>query len=274
MANIMTQPGNEQLQQQIRILEQRLLVAQKNSSLGELVGTTTHEFNNVLMTIINYARMGLRHKDEATRDKALTKILAAGERAAKITNSVLGMARNRSQDFAVVNLEELIDESLLLLEREMQKYRISLEIEKGGVPPIHAIGNQIQQVVLNLLINARQAMAEGGRLIIRTSYDEPANMVMLHVRDHGCGMDPGQLQKIFEPYFSTKSGPDESGKGGTGLGLYACHKIIHAHGGKIRVESTRGKGTAFTIRLRAAKRTDPVMMPNVDLATLTTPVEQ
>ena len=84
------------LQQQVELLKQQLAQAQRLSALGELVGTTTHEFNNVLMTIINYAKMGLRHKDDATREKAFSKILAAGERAAKITNSVLGMARNRS----------------------------------------------------------------------------------------------------------------------------------------------------------------------------------
>lgn len=269
----MNQPNIEQLHQQIATLEQQLLEAQKSSSLGELVGTTTHEFNNVLMTILNYARMGLRHKDEATRDKALSKILAAAERAAKITNSVLGMARNRSQDFSVVNLEELIDEALVLLEREMQKYRISLEVERGGVPPVVAIGNQIQQVLLNLLINARQAMPDGGRLIVQTGYEPKSNMVVLLVRDYGCGMEQEQLQRIFEPWFSTKSGPDESGKGGTGLGLHACHKIIQAHGGKIRVESSPGKGTAFTIRLHAAKKSAESALPEIDLASLTTPVQ-
>ncbi len=259
----MTQQNPEQLQEQIEHLEQRLLEAQKNSSLGELVSTTTHEFNNVLMTIINYAKMGIRHKDEPTRDKALSKILAAGERAARITNSVLGMARNRSQDFAAVNLEELIGETMVLLEREMQKYRISVEYDLGEVPPVTAIGNQIQQVLLNLLINARQAMTEGGRLIIRTVHDAETRSVDLVVRDFGSGMAPEQLQRIFEPYFSTKDGPDASGKGGTGLGLHACHKIIQAHGGKIRVESTPGKGTCFTIRLRAAQPIAPAAMPEL-----------
>ena len=109
----MTQPSYEQLQQQIAQLEARLLEAQKQSAIGELVGTTTHEFNNVLMTILNYAKMGIRHKDEPTRDKALAKILTAGERAAKITNSVLAMARNRSEEMGAVNLHELIDETMV-----------------------------------------------------------------------------------------------------------------------------------------------------------------
>lgn len=269
----MSQPTIEQLQEQIQQLEQRLYTAQKNAALGELLGTTTHEFNNILMTVINYARMGLRHKDDATRDKALTRILDAGERAAKITRSVLGMARNRSGDFGPVNLEELISETMLLMERELTKYRVTVEYEFGEVPPVHAIGNQLQQVILNLIVNARQAMPEGGRLVLRTSHDVASGIVDLAVRDHGCGMSTDQLQRIFEPGYSTKSGPDASGKGGTGLGLCACHKIIMAHGGKIRVESTPGKGTAFTIRLKTAKPVDAASLPSVDIATMTTPVD-
>lgn len=259
----MTQPTTDQLQDRIEQLETQLLQAQKQSSLGELVSTTTHEFNNVLMTILNYAKMGIRHKDEPTRDKALTKILAAGERAAKITNSVLAMARNRKEEMSAVNLEALIAETMVLLEREMQKYRISVDYDLGDVPPAYGIGNQIQQVLLNLLINARQAMTEGGRLIIRTTSDPENQTVDLVVRDYGCGMSQEQLQKIFEPYYSTKSGPDASGKGGTGLGLHACFKIIQAHGGKIRVDSTPGQGTAFTIRLQMAKRFANVQLPSM-----------
>ena len=138
------------------------------TALGELVSTTTHEFNNVLMTIINYAKMGMRHDDKATRDKAFDKINQAGMRAAKITNSVLGLARNRSDKFEKTNLVSLIEQSMVLLEREMQKYRIAVEMEiEAGVPEVSVIGNQIQQVLMNLLINARQAMADGGRLVIR-----------------------------------------------------------------------------------------------------------
>src|SRR5210317_988306 len=114
---------------QIPKLQQELLHAQRMAALGELVGTTTHEFNNVLMTILNYAKMGLRYKDEATRDKSLQKILTAAQRASKITNSVLGMARNRSQNLEPTSLRTLVEESLVLLERELTKYRISVEME-------------------------------------------------------------------------------------------------------------------------------------------------
>lgn len=239
-------------QQQIEQLKQQLAEAQKLTALGELVSTTTHEFNNVLMTILNYAKMGLRHKDEATRDKALQKILTAAERANKITNAVLGAARNRSSSFEPTNLAALIEESLVLLEREFSKYRIAVERQFADVPPVMASGNQIQQVLLNLLINARQAMPEGGRVLIKLEADADQKAVSLVVRDTGTGISPEKLRNIFDPFFTTKKGPDETGKGGTGLGLASCRDIVEAHRGRIRVESRVGTGTAFTIRLPVA----------------------
>lgn len=237
------------LEQQLAALQQQLVEAQRMAALGELVGTTTHEFNNVLMTIINYAKLGLRHKDDATRDKALDKIMSAAERAEKITNSVLGLARNRKQEFAPTDLAQILQESLVLLEREMQKYRIAVHCDFAEVPPVRAIGNQIQQVLLNLMTNARQAMPSGGELVLRIAHDPAANAVDLTVRDSGSGIPREQLPKIFDRFYSTKSGPDETGKGGTGVGLSTCKDIIDAHQGRLRVESTVGKGTAFTIRL-------------------------
>ena len=220
------------------------------TALGELVSTTTHEFNNVLMTIINYARMGMRYEDKETRDKAFAKIDKAGKRASKITNAVLGMARNRGDQFEMTNVEKLIDESMVLLEREMQKYRIAVEFDyEAGLPEIPLMGNQLQQVLMNLLINARQAMKEGGRLIVKLRKNAQTQTVDLSVRDFGPGIEQEKLRRIFEPFYSTKAGPDETGKGGTGVGLSTCKSIIDAHGGKIRVDSSVGKGTCFTLML-------------------------
>ena len=112
-----------------------------------------------------------------------------------------------------------------------------------------ADGNQIIQVILNLLINARQAMPGGGRLVLKMNYDEENEMIDFVVRDFGCGIPQEKLPRIFDSFYSTKSGPDESGKGGTGLGLTSCKKIIEQHQGVIRVESAEGKGTAFTVKL-------------------------
>ncbi|NLF72907.1 MAG: HAMP domain-containing histidine kinase [Candidatus Anammoximicrobium sp.] len=245
--------------ERIAVLQQQLAQAQKLTALGELASTVTHEFNNVLMTILNYAKMGLRHKDEATRDKAFEKILAAGERAATITNSVLGMARNRSDSFEPTDLAAIIKETLILVEREMRKYRVSVETQIQQVPPANAIGNQIQQVLLNLLINARQATAEGGRILIGLSHDAANDTVDLVVRDTGSGIPADKLQRIFDPFFSTKKGPDASGKGGTGLGLATCRNIIEHHRGRIRVESSVGVGTCFTIKLPVHRKSAPIV---------------
>ncbi len=271
----MPSPGHDEpsLDEQVAILKQQLAQAQKLTALGELVGTTTHEFNNVLMTIINYAKMGLRHKDTATRDKALDKILAAANRAAKITTGILGFARNRSQQMEPTDLIRVIDDSLVLLEREMAKYRVRVETAiDRDTPPAMANGNQIQQVLMNLLINARQAMPQGGLVLIKLATDAASQMVELSVRDTGCGMTPEVLHKIFDPYFSTKSGPDASGKGGTGLGLSMCRDIVESHRGRIRVESTPGKGTAFTIKLPAAVQVSAPVAPTTIPLAVTQPM--
>jgi signal transduction histidine kinase len=209
------------------------------------------------MTIINYAKLGLRSSDDASRAKAFERILAAGQRAAKITSTILGVARNRADAFEAIDLATLIDDSLVLLEREMRKYRIHIEREFEPCPAVWANGNQIQQVLLNLLTNARQAMPNGGRLVIGIRRDSERPMVQMIVRDSGIGMAPETLYRIFDPFFTTKQGPDASGKGGTGLGLSACKDVIEAHRGRIRVESAVGKGTAFTIMLPIAPATTP-----------------
>src|SRR6185369_10939954 len=199
------------LERKIELLEAELRHARRMAALGDLVSTTTHEFNNVLMTIINYAKIGLRNKDEASRDKALTKILAAAGRAEKITNSVLGMARNRGHERIPTDLAKLIESSLVLLEREMQKYRVQVVTQFEPAPLAFVCGNEIQQVLLNLLTNARQAMPRGGQILIRIAPDSANNTVDLTVRDNGAGIPPDVLPRIFDRYFSTKQGPDESG---------------------------------------------------------------
>jgi len=134
----------------------------------------------------------------------------------------------------------------------MEKYRIAVETDFAeGLPKVPVSGNAIVRVLINLMTNARQAMPDGGTLRLRLAAVEmgDAPAVELAVRDTGKGIEAAMLPKIFEPFFSTKSGPDDSGKGGTGLGLSACKEIIDGHGGRIRVESTPGRGTAFLITL-------------------------
>ncbi len=248
-----SQADQSDQQMHIQYLKNELRKMQSLAALGELTGTATHEFNNILMTIMNYAKLGIRNRDDASRDKALQKILDASERAAKITGTILAQARNRSESFEPTDLAGIIEDSLVLLEREMRKYRIAIETELDPATPMAmASGNQIQRVLLNLLINARQSMPEGGTILIRLAPSEDG-MVEVVVRDSGSGIPKESLPHIFDAFYSTKEGPDESGKGGTGLGLAACKEVIDAHQGRIRVQSTLGRGTAFIIRIPVAK---------------------
>jgi signal transduction histidine kinase len=255
----MSEGGPEQvdLAAQVAILKDQLAQAQKLTALGELISTTTHEYNNVLMTIINYAKLGMRHPDAATAARSFDKILTAANRAARITNGILGFARNRSASFEPTDMVKLIDDTLLLVEREMTKYRVKVERRILPAPPALANTNQIQQVLLNLVVNARQAMPQGGVILVQLSHDAATDSVDLMVRDNGTGMTPETMRRIFEPFYSTKQGPDATGKGGAGLGLSSCRDIIEAHHGKIKVQSELGKGTAFTIRLPAARVESP-----------------
>jgi signal transduction histidine kinase len=221
---------------------------QRMAILGELTSTTTHEFNNLLTTILNYARLGMRYRDDPSRDKAFQRILDASNRAAKLIGTILAMARNRSGQMEPTDLKQVIEDTLLLMEKELQKYRIGIEKKIEAVPLILAAGNQLQRVLINMLVNARQAMPNGGMVLLQLTSEDEGRTVTLAIRDTGQGIAPEHLPKIFDPFFSTKSGPDASGKGGTGLGLSACREIIESHSGRIRVESSLGRGTQFIMR--------------------------
>jgi signal transduction histidine kinase len=134
---------------------------------------------------------------------------------------------------------------------------VQVDVQLEPAPAALCCGNEIQQVLLNLLTNARQAMPRGGRVFIRVAHDPAARTADLTVRDTGSGIPADILPRIFDRYFTTKHGPDTSGKGGTGVGLATCREIIEAHQGKIRVESTVGVGTAFTIKLPLATPSAP-----------------
>jgi len=253
----------QELRQQVEQLKQRLFEAQKLTAMGELVGTTTHEFNNVLMSMINFARMGLRHQDQKTRDNCFEKIAAAGDRAAKLTTGILAMAKNRGNRLEPTDIAQIVADTVTLMERELRKYRISLDVVCDETPQAMANGNQLQQVLLNLIINARQAMPQGGTLLLKVAHNPADRMVEIMVRDSGVGIPADQLPRIFESFYSTKSGPDETGTGGTGLGLAACRDIIEAHRGKIRVQSTPGVGTAFTLRIPESTTAASIPASNV-----------
>jgi signal transduction histidine kinase len=230
-------------------LRQQLLQAQRLSSVGALASSVAHEFNNILTTIINYAKIGLRAQgNEADRTEALEKILKGSQRAATIVNSMLGFARNSSSQRERTDLAALADEVLVLTDKDLRSHHVQVEKKFQSRPSVTVVPGQIEQILLNLIINARQAMPRGGRLRIEIRENPAARMAEIRVSDTGVGIPPDQLRLIFEPFYTTKE-PDEHGHGGTGLGLSVCRQIIEQHHGRIRVESVVGKGSTFTVKL-------------------------
>ena len=145
-----------------------------------------------------------------------------------------------------MDLAALVEEVLVLTDKDLRKHHVQVETKIQSRPRVAVIPGQIEQILLNLIINARQAMPRGGRL--RLEVRTQARMAEIRVSDTGVGIPPDQLRLIFEPFYTTKE-PDEHGHGGTGLGLSVCRQIIEQHQGRIRVESVVGKGSTFTVKL-------------------------
>lgn len=238
----------QELLQRIQDLEQRLIQSQKMSTVGQLASSITHEFNNILTTVINYAKLGLRHKDAANRDKAFDKILAAGQRASKITTGLLAYARKGSDRRESTDLVTLIEDVLVLAEKDLMMHRVRLQTNFTDRPLCVVNAVQLQQVLLNLIVNARQAMENGGMLTISVRNNAESRMAEISVRDTGAGIPADKLRRIFEPFFTTKIA-DSQGQGGTGLGLALARQVIESHQGRIRVESAPGQGTTFILKL-------------------------
>ena len=238
-------------------LRAQLLQAQRLSSVGELASSIAHEFNNILTTIINSAKLGMRNPDAAEKQQAFERVVKAGQRAANIASGMLGFARKSSSHRQNCDIARLAEEVLILTEKDLGKHRVHVETRFQARPTAWAVPGQIEQILVNLVINARQAMPTGGRLKIEVREHRPSDTVEVSVSDTGVGIPPDQLRQIFEPFFTTKQ-PDEYGRGGTGLGLSVCRQIIEQHQGRIRVESVAGKGSTFTLKLPKRLADDPV----------------
>ncbi len=230
-------------------LREQLLRAQRLSSVGTLASSVAHEFNNILTTVINYAKLGQKPEcSEATKQQAFEKILKGSQRAAAIISSMLGFTRNQSMAREMTDLCALVEEVLLLCEKDLTKHQVRVDKRFHGRPQAAVVRGQIEQILLNLVINARQAMPRGGTLTIDVRENKQTGMAEIRVCDTGVGIPPDQLRLIFEPFYTTKK-PDQEGHGGSGLGLSVCRQIIEQHHGRIRVESLVGKGSKFTVKL-------------------------
>lgn len=245
------------LRAQVAELQQLLRESNRLATIGTVASIIAHEFNNILTPTVSYSSYALQtirkgQPDMALIEKALAKSAAGGEKAGKICSSMLGLARGQGTHGSV-EVIKLIEETLAVLAREPGKDGIALRVQVS--PELKVLGDSIQleQVLLNLLINARQAMmppaSRGGSLTVRADANSENREAVIQVTDTGPGIKPEHIEKIWQPFFTTKTRP---GTKGTGLGLAICKEIVEGHNGSIDVQSQPGKGTTFTIRLPMA----------------------
>jgi two-component system, cell cycle sensor histidine kinase and response regulator CckA len=223
-------------------LEDQLRHAQKMEAVGRLAGGVAHDFNNLLLAIRGYAELALV-KVEARDDSSgeIAEILVAAERASSLTAQLLAFSRRQVMNIEILDLGHVVSQMASMLRR-----MISGSVELSTVLPeepalVCADRAQIEQVIANLSVNARDAMPDGGHLAIEVAVAPDEGRVLLIVRDDGSGMDAATGAQIFEPFFTTK------GAEGTGLGLSMVHGIVKQSGGEIAVDSEPGEGTTFTI---------------------------
>ena len=246
--------ARKRLDDQSRDLYQQLLQAEKMAALGQTISGVAHELNNPLATILSWAeRLSEKPLDDGAR-RGVDVILGEAERAARIVRNLLTFARKRQSTRALVDLNEVVRSTLTLRSYDQPILNISVVTSlAAGLPEVFADAHQIQQVLLNLLINAEQAMlsASGrGSLTIRTWHEADLDAVVLEVTDDGPGVPAEVRNKIFDPFFTTK----DVGQG-TGLGLTVAYAIVQEHGGRIRVSaapSAEGRptsGAVFTVEL-------------------------
>ena len=238
------------LEEQGRDLYHQLLQSEKMAALGQTVSGVAHELNNPLATILTWSeRLSLRPLDDVTK-RGIRTILSESERAAKIVRNLLTFSRKRHTTRAMIDLNQIVRETLSLRAYDQRVSNVTaIEALAGGLPQVFADPHHVKQILLNLIVNAEQAMlATNGRgtLVTRTWYDAERESVVLEVNDDGPGVPDDVQAKIFDPFFTTKAVGQ-----GTGLGLTVAYAIVQEHGGRIRVSSDAGQGASFFVEFPA-----------------------
>jgi len=237
-------------EQENEALKSQNLQLQTLANLGSATAMIAHEINNLLTPLSSYAALATQNPDDkALVEKVLGRTVRNCQRAAKIMESLLGMANGQRQQREEVNVKTLVEEVFTGLCRDFTKDGITVETHVPEDLRLHCVPVQMQQVLMNLVLNARDAMlGRGGFLRVEAS--DRDDWMDITVRDTGDGITPENLKNIFRPFFTTKSGPDRPTAGsGSGVGLAFCRRIVDAHGGTISVESEPGKGSTFTVEL-------------------------
>ena len=221
--------------------------AQKLEAVGTLAGGIAHDFNNLLTVITGFSEMALADAGtDSSLAEDLGQVISASERATVLTRQLLAFSRKQVLQPAVLDLCTAVEDVAPMLRRLVGEHiSIRIETERAGVPRVLADRGQIEQVIINLVVNARDAMPLGGRIVIQVGRSEAG--VRMAIADNGSGIADDVRERIFEPFFTTK----EPGKG-TGLGLATVYGIVKQSGGTIDLTSVVGTGTTFTIVLPAS----------------------
>ncbi len=234
------------LEGHFRSLQKQLWHAQRLASLGTMAAMVAHEYNNLMTPVVSFARYAVEQGDPALMHSALEKVLKQALRATQLSDRILNLAVDQDRGPVATSLRALVDESVECLGRDLAKDNISLTVEIAPDLQIHVNPGQIQQVFVNLIQNARQAMlGRKGRLTVTA--ERIGDRIHVHVTDTGSGIRSEDMGRIFEPFFTTKSHADRPDKRGIGLGLAICRDIVTSHGGSIEVRSRLGHGTTFTL---------------------------
>src|SRR3954463_13163985 len=226
-------------------LEGQLSQADKLSSIGLLAAGVAHEVNTPLAVISSYTQMLAKQlQGDPQKSGLLEKITRQTFRASEIVNNLLNFSRTSGTEFAQIDINKIIVDTLALLEHQFKTGRVKVQDDLAAdLPPIHGNPGKLQQVFLNLFLNAKDAMPDGGVLKVSTSVN--ATGVHVAVVDSGSGIAPEHIARIYDPFFTTKTSNGSGERRGTGLGLSVTYGIIQEHAGKIRVESQPGAGTQF-----------------------------
>jgi PAS domain S-box-containing protein len=234
-------------------LEVQLSQADKLSSIGLLAAGVAHEVNTPLAVISSYAQMLSKQlQGDTQRGALLEKITRQTFRASEIVNNLLNFSRTSAAEFADVDINRVILDTLSLLEHQFKTTKVRVQDELAPhLPPIQGNAGRLQQVFLNLFLNAKDAMPQGGTLRIVTSNGDG---VSVRVSDSGSGIAQEHIQRIYDPFFTTKTSAPDGQKRGTGLGLSVTYGIIQEHAGKIRVESSPHDGTTFYLDFPLMKK--------------------
>jgi signal transduction histidine kinase len=234
-------------------LEAQLSQADKLSSIGLLAAGVAHEVNTPLAVISSYAQMLSKQvQGDPQKGALLEKITRQTFRASEIVNNLLNFSRTSGTEFTAIDINKIISDTLALLEHQFKVTKIKVQDERNSqIPLITGNAGRLQQVFLNLFLNAKDAMSNGGTLRITTSNGDSVGVM---VSDTGSGIAQEHIHRIYDPFFTTKNAPREGQARGTGLGLSVTYGIIQEHAGKIRVESRSGEGTTFYLDFPLTKK--------------------